>query len=331
MKRDMLSANEASTRMRLGRIDIARGLALVAMAIYHSGWDFEFFGYMDPGTTAHGGWRLFARCIASSFLVLVGFSLFLAHGRAIRWQAFGKRMLQICAAAAAISAVTYYISPSDFIFFGILHQIALASLLGLAFLRLPTPLTLIVAVIVVIAPLYARSVFFDHPALAWVGLSSIDPRSNDYVPLFPWFGAVLFGIALARLCEQLNLMHWLSGGIRPLWLQQGLTFIGRHSLAFYLIHQPVLIGLVFILSHIVPPTVTNVAFVNACQQNCQQDADANTCQRFCGCVVDQLEARKIASAVYSGRVDDKINAAIQESAQMCSATIVPDAPLNEDN
>ncbi|WP_273795314.1 heparan-alpha-glucosaminide N-acetyltransferase domain-containing protein, partial [Brucella intermedia] len=53
-----------SSRIRLGRIDIARGIALITMAVYHFGWDLEFFGYMAPGTTAHGGWKLFARCIA---------------------------------------------------------------------------------------------------------------------------------------------------------------------------------------------------------------------------------------------------------------------------
>jgi uncharacterized membrane protein len=69
-----------ASRPRLTRIDIARGVALIAMAIYHFGWDLEFFGYMAPATTAHGGWKLFARCIASSFLFLVGFSLVLALG-----------------------------------------------------------------------------------------------------------------------------------------------------------------------------------------------------------------------------------------------------------
>ncbi|AAL51990.1 hypothetical protein BMEI0809 [Brucella melitensis bv. 1 str. 16M] len=119
-----------SPRPRLGRIDIAHGIALIAMAIYHFGWDLEFFGYMAPATTAQGGWKLFARCIASSFLFLVGFSLVLAHGRGIRWRPMAKRLLQIIAAAAAISAVTWYMTPDSFIFFGILHQIALASVLG---------------------------------------------------------------------------------------------------------------------------------------------------------------------------------------------------------
>ena len=60
---------------RIEAIDLARGIALVAMAVYHFTWDLEFFGYLEPRTTAVGGWKLFARVIASSFLFLVGVSL----------------------------------------------------------------------------------------------------------------------------------------------------------------------------------------------------------------------------------------------------------------
>ena len=69
---------------RLGRLDVLRGIALIAMAAYHTGWDFEFFGYLEPGTTGQGAWKLYARIIASTFLMLVGFSLVLGHGRGFR-------------------------------------------------------------------------------------------------------------------------------------------------------------------------------------------------------------------------------------------------------
>ena len=142
---------------RIEAIDLARGAALIAMAIYHFTWDLEFFGYVDEGMTAHGGWKLFARCIASSFLFLVGVSLFLAHGKGIRWRGFLIRVAMVAGAALAISLVTYIAVPGAFIFFGILHEIALASLLGLAFLRLPALATLAIAALVIAAPLYARA------------------------------------------------------------------------------------------------------------------------------------------------------------------------------
>ena len=82
---------EHPTRPRIGLLDTARGVALIAMASYHFAWDLEFFRYIEAGTTAFGWWKMYARGIAGSFLFLVGFSLVLAHTPAIRW-----RPLSIC-------------------------------------------------------------------------------------------------------------------------------------------------------------------------------------------------------------------------------------------
>ncbi|KAB2699798.1 heparan-alpha-glucosaminide N-acetyltransferase [Brucella haematophila] len=318
------SATPRASLGRLGRIDIARGIALIAMAIYHFGWDLEFFGYMAPATTAEGGWKLFARCIASSFLFLVGFSLVLAHGRGIRWRSVGIRLLQIVVAAAAITGVTYLMSPESFIFFGILHQIALASVLGLLFLRLPWIVTLIAAALVIAAPYFARAEVFNHPALAFVGLSTVPIRSNDYVPLFPWFGAVLLGMAAARIAQRYNLLPLLAGGIKPAFLQKPLTFIGRHSLAFYLIHQPVLISLVYVFVQIAPPArpAPREAFTQSCVAACSQTGSEALCKAFCGCVVSELDKAQLFDDVFTGKADQQNNSTVREIANMCSP--VPD-------
>src|SRR5690606_39495359 len=116
--------------------------------------------------------------------------------------------------------------PAGLIFFGILSQLALASVLGLMFLRLPAVFTALVAILVVIAPFYLRSPFFDHPALWWIGLSGTPPRSNDYVPVFPWFGAVLAGIVVTKLAAASGLLARLADVSvgRP---ARPLVFIGR--------------------------------------------------------------------------------------------------------
>ena len=162
-------------RRRIVAIDIARGAALLAMASYHFTWDLEFFGYAPAGLTRIR--RLEALCPLHrvDFLFLVGVSLVLAHAQGIRWNGFWKRFAMVAGAAAArLSLATYFATPGGFIFFGILHQIALASLLGLAFLRLPAVLTLVVAALVIAAPHYLRSPFFDHPSLV-VGRPLGDP------------------------------------------------------------------------------------------------------------------------------------------------------------
>ncbi|MFK4823316.1 heparan-alpha-glucosaminide N-acetyltransferase [Paenochrobactrum sp. BZR 588] len=308
---------------RLNRIDIARGLALIAMAIYHTGWDLEFFGYMEPGTASHGGWKLFARLIASSFLILVGFSLYLAHGKAIRWHSFGKRLTMIVIAAAAISGLTYYTSPNSFIFFGILHQIALASVLGLLFLRLPALLILLFALLFFIAPDYAKSDVFNAPLLKFVGLGIIPPTSNDYVPLFPWFSAVLTGIALAKICQTYNLNVWLKSSDKEVQISKPLTFIGKHSLAFYLIHQPVLMAIIYALTFILPPAGPERAFLQACQSNCTQQGAPELCAKFCTCVTENINQKNIAKQIYNGQATEEMSQSLQESAQLCSAKTFP--------
>jgi len=305
---------------RIELIDLARGAALAAMAVYHFTWDLEFFSYVDAGTTAIGGWKVFARCIASSFLFLVGVSLFLAHGNGIRWPGFWRRLAMIGGAAAAISLVTWIAVPTNFIFFGILHQIALASLVGLPFLRLPWVVSLLAAAAVVAAPHFLRSAFFDHPAWWWLGLSTANPRSNDYVPVFPWFGAVLAGIAAAKLARLAGLLPRLAAIAAPRPARP-LLFAGRHSLAFYLVHQPVLIAGIWLFSQAVPPTPESreARFGHACDESCTPVRDIAFCARYCGCILDALEREGLLDAVVAGGGGAGLDARIEEVTGMCIA------------
>lgn len=301
-------------------IDVMRGVALLAMASYHFTWDLEFFGYAEPGLTAFGNWKIYARCIASTFLFLVGVSLVLAHGNGIRWNGFWKRLAMVVAAALVITAGTFFAFRDAFIFFGILHQIALASLLGLAFLRLPALVTALVAAAVIALPLYLRSPFFDHPALWWVGLSTTNPRSNDYVPLFPWFGAVLAGMAVTKLASTSGLLTRLAELSPGKWARP-LVFIGRHSLAFYLIHQPVMIACVWAFSQIMPAQVEapQVSFLKLCQASCEESRDTAFCTTYCGCMLDAMQGEDMLTRLDSGDQSPQLKAHVNELAGMCSA------------
>ncbi|WP_245426846.1 DUF1624 domain-containing protein [Mesorhizobium sp. YM1C-6-2] len=311
--------NEPQPKGRIDAIDIARGTALLAMAIYHFTWDLEFFGYVPPGMTAIGGWKLFARCIASSFLFLVGVGLFLGHARGIRWRGFWRRLAMVAGAALAISIVTYIAVPDGFIFFGILHQITLASLLGLLFLRLPAAVTLIVAAAVIAAPHYLRSPFFDDPWWWWTGLSENRPRSNDYVPVFPWFAAVLAGIAAAKIAQQTGLFARLARLRTPAWTWP-LSFGGRHSLAVYLIHQPVLIACIWLFSQIFPAAEVprEVRFLQACEASCREQRDTTFCTRYCGCMLGTLEREGVIESVYGGERSETLRGKVEEIAGRCT-------------
>ena len=277
---------------RIDAVDVARGMALVAMATYHFAWDLEFFGYLPPQASTTGPLKFYARGIAASFLFLVGISLVLAHGRGIRWHGFGRRLAMVAGAAALITLATYVATPQSFVFFGILHHIAVASVLGLLFLRWPWwALAAGAIAIQVITPLI-QSPAFATMALYWTGLSAVPPRSNDFVPVLPWFSAVLAGMAAAKLV--------LGRDRTPAWLRPGgwhaqsrggrlLALLGRWSLAFYLVHQPVLIALVFVATLVVPPD-RSAHFARACQASCERSFGASQCRTHCGCVDERLRA-----------------------------------------
>ncbi|MER2535871.1 MAG: DUF1624 domain-containing protein [Rhizobiaceae bacterium] len=310
---------ERRGRRRIELLDVARGVALVAMAVYHFTWDLEFFGYAEAGLAATGGWKVFARCIASSFLFLVGVSLILAHGETIRWRPFWTRWAMIVASAALITAVTWYATPATFIFFGILHQIALASLLGLLFLRLPAPLTLAAGAAVIALPFFFRAESFDQPWLWWTGLSPINPRSNDFVPLFPWFGAVLLGIAAGQVLVRTGWNERLARPAAPR-VARPLLLAGRHSLAFYLIHQPVLIACLFLYAQVFPaPEVPQEArFTKACEASCLETRDNAFCPRYCGCMLQRLQTDGALEKLAAGDRSETFRSAVQDLAALCT-------------
>jgi uncharacterized membrane protein len=307
---------------RVELIDVLRGLALIAMATYHFTWDLDFFGYLEPGTAQTGVMKWYARGIASTFLMLAGFSLVLAHQAGINWPSFRKRFAMVAGAALLISLGTYFAMPRGFIFFGILHQIALGSLIGLAFLRLPLVLTLAAAAAIIAAPHFLRSELFDAPSLWWAGLSSIDPPSNDYVPVLPWTGLVLIGMCLAKLGSAsgfLEKLRRLPAGENR--FGKALIFLGRHSLVVYLMHQPLLIASIYLFSLLSPPPPIDptAGYQRACMENCALTQSSAFCESFCPCVKTKMQGLGQFDKLLSGALDPRSDPNVLNAAQLCSA------------
>lgn len=241
------------TPRRLAVVDLARGVALAAMALYHATWDLGFLRLTPENAALTPLGRAAAHGIAGSFLVLVGVSLVLARkdpaGGRGGWRSYWMRLGRIALAAGAISLATLWLFPDAWIFFGILHCIALSSVLALPALSAPLPLVGLAAAAVLAGPDLAQvagaPAFLDAPGLLFLGLGTVVPTSNDYVPLFPWFGFVLAGVALGRLglprLASSRLGTW-APRTPPARLA---TAAGRHSLAVYLVHQPLLLGLFY--------------------------------------------------------------------------------------
>ncbi|WP_245413773.1 heparan-alpha-glucosaminide N-acetyltransferase [Fulvimarina endophytica] len=307
-----------SERGRVVAIDVARALALVAMAIYHFTWDLDNFGYVPRGMATSGGWIVFARCIASSFLFLVGFSLVLAHAKGVRWKPFFTRLAQIVAGGLAITVVTMVVTPESYVFFGILQHIAFASLAGLLFIRLPAALTFLLGLGAIALPFVFRSEVFDPIYLVWIGLNATPPFSNDFVPVFPFFGVVLLGIAFGRLTVDRNLLAFVRRSVDPkLGPLRHLALLGRHSLAFYLIHQPVLFGLVFLATLVVPPD-PNLAFSRDCRQTCLATNSEAFCANYCSCSKTALDETGLFGSMMAGQLDEIQRQSVRDITQRCS-------------
>jgi len=227
---------------RLQMIDILRCAALAGMVIFHFNVDLALFGFIAPERVLAGALLLLARMVATAFLFLAGFSLFLAHRNGIRHSAFLRRFYIIMAAALLVSLVTYVQDPAMFVYFGILHAIAVASLAGLLFLR--TPVLLNVAVVMTVFLLPGMVYTGDAPWIWWIGLSRHARPSMDFVPFFPWFSAALAGLTVARLMDTAGTLRWLRAGLPIEPLNRVMQWGGRHSLLIYLVHQPLLWGAV---------------------------------------------------------------------------------------
>jgi len=231
---------------RILALDLLRTAALLGMASYHFVYDLQMFGLVPPGFAVSGLFYWQARSVASTFLALAGLSLWLAHGDGIRWPAFWRRWVRVAGAAAVVTLATRIAIPDYYIFFGILHSIALSSLLALPFLRLPWWVTLAAGAAVVWASYALATPAMDAPLLRFIGLHTIPTFTVDFEPIFPWFGPVLMGLALGRLGSALGLWQWLSRWPgRPGPLLRALAWPGRHTLAIYLLHQPLLFGAVW--------------------------------------------------------------------------------------
>ena len=227
-------------RPRIVVLDLARTAAVIGMVIFHFTFDLELFGHVPPGTTFLPFWHYFARLVAGSFLFLSGVSLWLAHGQSIRWPLFWRRFAMVAGAAALVSIASIWVTPGGLIYFGILHALAAASLIGLLFLRLPVLVTLAAAALAFALPWFAQGSDFQGVWLLWLGLADIRPSMADYVPLLPWLAPCLAGVALAKLATRAQLWRHLSG--TPSFGLKALSFPGRHSLIIYLLHQPLLIA-----------------------------------------------------------------------------------------
>ncbi|MEN3142875.1 heparan-alpha-glucosaminide N-acetyltransferase [Ochrobactrum sp. WV_118_8] len=232
---------------RVYMVDAWRGLAIAGVVLFHFVWDLEFTGFIS-GVAYHPLWLGFGRVLAGSFVMLVGVSLALSSRSPFRPSAYLLRLTKIGVAAAAITLVTWYVFPATFIYFGILHAIAVATLVGTLFQRTPWWLSLASGVGMLVVPSLWQSELFDTRWLAWIGFAQNVPPSNDFVPIFPWVGITLIGMSGAKVLVDKGKEYALDRLVPAGRHGNKLAWMGRHSLTIYLLHQPIMLGIIIPLA-----------------------------------------------------------------------------------
>jgi uncharacterized membrane protein len=314
-------------RQRFAIVDIARGVAIIAMMAYHLCWDLSYFRFIAADVGYDPQWVMIARTILAVFMFLVGIGLVLGHGNGIRWRSFWRRWVFVVLGALAITVATYIAFPQTFVYFGVLHAIALFSLLGLAFVRTPLWLPIVVAVAVIALPFFYSDPLFNEKALSWIGLWQEPPPTNDLVMVFPWFGVVLLGIIATRRVLASGWSARLATIAPKGRLPRLLAFLGRWSLLIYLVHQPLLLGLIYPAASVMQPQVAmrDNDFLRTCQSTCEAGGTSPAmCVTYCQCGLQGVDTNNLWNAITTGMVTAEEQALLDAQNRQCSAVIYPE-------
>ena len=234
---------------RLPLVDALRGFAVAQMIVYHFIYDLNHFGVVKLAMTRDQPWVGWRTAIVTQFLLLVGVSLVLRLARRPGWRDFWLRWAQVAAAAALVSLGSWLMFRERFIYIGILHFIAVALLLARALAPL-REWNFVLAAAAFAAWWSYRDPAFNAAPANIVGFVTLKPRTEDYVPLFPWIAAVLAGLGLGSLWQRRGFTltpFWRALKAHPPRL---LVLLGAWALTVYLIHQPIMIGLLWLLTRL---------------------------------------------------------------------------------
>ena len=238
---------------RLDRIDLLRAMAMLWMTAYHFCFDLNFFGVVREDFYRDPFWTWQRTAIVSLFLFTAGLSQAVALHQRQPWARFWRRWLQVAGAALLVSAGSLLVFPKSFIYFGVLHGIAVMLIVARVTAGWGVwlwPLGALTIALPFAAP-HAMGAWpalevFNSPWLNWMGFMNRKPITEDYVPLLPWMGVVWWGMAAGQwtLKHQTSWLGVADGATTG--ARRALVALGRWSLSYYLLHQPVLMGVIWL-------------------------------------------------------------------------------------
>jgi uncharacterized membrane protein len=218
------------------------------MIIFHAIFDMNYFSSYRIDIQS-GFWWFFVRITASIFILIVGVSLTLSYSRAIKERKdllmkYLYRGTKIFSWGLIITLITWLFFRQEFIVFGVLHFIGLSIILAYFFLRFRL-LNLLLGAVFILIGIYLANLTVGFSWLLWLGFTPQNFYTFDYFPILPWFGLVLLGLFLGNTLYPNGKRRFKIREIKNPATDL-FCFLGRHSLLIYLIHQPILIALLYI-------------------------------------------------------------------------------------
>ena len=232
---------------RFWQIDFWRGVTVLLMVFFN--WSFTLFFLnvykLDLGNLY---WIIFPQFIGGSFIFLAGLSVVLSSKRTKNPNLKKKyffRGAKIFLLGLGITLLTFLSFPSYTIVFGILHLIGFSIFVSPLFFKLKE-LKLFLAAIILISGFSFQSIFVNSPYFFPIGLVNRNFQTFDYWPILPWFGIFLLGMYFGELFYYRKSNTIISSENKSIAMK-GFCLLGRNSLKIYLIHQPILVLILFVL------------------------------------------------------------------------------------
>ena len=232
---ETVPASSAAKPNRIELMDGIRGLAVILMVLHHLAYDLVYFLGAPLWLFTNPVFDTLHYLFAGLFIMLAGVSSRFSRSN---W----KRGFLTLAMAALVTLATVLIGED--IWFGILHFMATAmlfyALTGKLWEKLPAWVipVLSVAGTILTAPL-VNGVPTETPGLFMFGFCTPSFESADYFPLLPWIFVFLFGTWLGYYIKERRFPAWFYETKVPF-----LAAAGRHTLIIFLLHQPILYGIV---------------------------------------------------------------------------------------
>ena len=238
--------NHQSNSQRFIELDILRGFAISAMILFHLLWDLDYFGIVRLNKSMYNSNVIFQ----ALFLILVGITLAVKSNRTKEpstdvYKQIMHHGLWIFSLGMAITAVTLLFMPERPVLFGILHCIGISIVLSVFILRFKT-YNIVFAATIITAGFIIGHYHVTHPTILHLMLglhqTNVWKYTIDYFPLIPWFGVTLLGVGIGNILYKNNKRRFKMPNLpsyKPITI---FSWLGKHSLAIYLFHQPIIAG-----------------------------------------------------------------------------------------